>query len=51
MRGISVVVFGTPTALDRLRALAAEHAIDTLLVPPDPAVLDATLQRALRKAG
>jgi CheY-like chemotaxis protein len=50
MRGISVVIFGTPTALERVRALAMEHAIDTLLVPPDPDVLDATLRRALRKA-
>ena len=51
MRGISVVIFGTPGALERVRALATEHAIDTLLVPPDPDVLDATLQRAIRKAG
>jgi DNA-binding NtrC family response regulator len=51
MRGISVVVFGTSTALERVRALASEHAIDTLLVPPEPEVLDATLRRALQKAG
>jgi DNA-binding NtrC family response regulator len=51
MRGISVVVFGTSSALERVRALASEHSIDTLLVPPEPDVLDATLRRALRKAG
>lgn len=51
MRGISVVIFGTSAALDRLRALATEHAIDILLVPPEPDVLDATLQRAFKKAG
>ena len=51
MRGISVVIFGTSAALDRVRALASEHAIDMLLVPPDPDVLDATLKRAYRMAG
>lgn len=51
MRGISVVIFGTSTALDRVRALASEHAIDMLLVPPDPDVLEATLKRAYKKAG
>jgi DNA-binding NtrC family response regulator len=51
MRGISVVIFGTTAALDRVRALASEHAIDLLLVPPRPDVLAATLQRALKKAG
>jgi DNA-binding NtrC family response regulator len=51
MRGISVVIFGTSVALERVRALASEHAIDMLLVPPEPDVLDATLQRAYKKAG
>ena len=51
MRGISVVIFGTTAALERVRRLATEHAIDMLLVPPDPDVLDATLKRALLKAG
>jgi CheY-like chemotaxis protein len=50
MRGISVVIFGTADALDRVRALALEHSIETLLVPPDSATLDATLRRALRRA-
>lgn len=51
MRGISVVIFGTTAALDRVRALALEHNIDMLLVPPDPLTLDETIRRALRKAG
>jgi DNA-binding NtrC family response regulator len=51
MRGISVVIFGTVAALDRVRALALEHDIDTLLVPPDPAELDATIKRAIKRAG
>jgi len=51
MRRISVVVFGTREALDRVRALALEHKIDTLLVPADPVVVDATLQRAIQRAG
>jgi DNA-binding NtrC family response regulator len=51
MRGISVVIFGSAEALDRVRALAVEHAIDVVLVPPDTATLAATLERALQKAG
>jgi DNA-binding NtrC family response regulator len=51
MRGISVVIFGTRQAIERVRALAAEHDIDMLLVPPDPALLDETLRRAMLKAG
>ena len=48
---ISVVIFGTREALDRVRALALEHSIDTLLVPPDPVELEETLKRAVRRAG
>jgi DNA-binding NtrC family response regulator len=51
MRGISVVIFGTAAALDRVRALATEHDIDMLLVPPDADTVDATIKRALLKAG
>ena len=51
MRGISVVIFGTAAALDRVRALATEHDIDMLLVPPDAEHVDATIKRALKKAG
>lgn len=51
MRGISVVIFGTTAALERVRALAAQHAIDTLIMPPEADVLDATIKRALLKVG
>lgn len=51
MRRISVVVFGTKDALDRVRALALEHKIDTLLVPADAGEVDATLRRAMQRAG
>ncbi|MGH7621145.1 MAG: hypothetical protein ACREMU_02295 [Gemmatimonadaceae bacterium] len=50
MRGISVVIFGTPDALDRVRALALEHDIDMLLMPPEAGELDETLKRALKAA-
>ena len=46
MRGVCVVIFGTPEALDRVRALALAHNIELLLMPPDVNELDATLQRA-----
>jgi DNA-binding NtrC family response regulator len=51
MRGISVVIFGTAAALEKVRALATQHDIDMLLVPPDAARVDATIKRALLKAG
>jgi CheY-like chemotaxis protein len=51
MRGISVVIFGTGAALERVRALATQHRIETLIVPPEPEVLNATIRRALLKAG
>ena len=51
MRGIAVVIFGSAKALDRVRALALEHAIDTVRVPTDTVTLAATLQQALEKAG
>jgi DNA-binding NtrC family response regulator len=51
MRGISLVIFGRSAALDQVRPLAREHEIELLLVPPDVATLDATLTRAIRRAG
>ncbi|HEX4684270.1 MAG TPA: hypothetical protein VH277_16245 [Gemmatimonadaceae bacterium] len=51
MRGISVVIFGTSQALEHVRALAVQHSIDTVLVPPEASVLDETLRRALVRAG
>jgi DNA-binding NtrC family response regulator len=46
MRGVSVVIFGTSATLDRVRELAREHDIDTLMMPPEMAALDRALQRA-----
>ena len=46
MRGVCVVIFGTSEALDRVRALALEHNIDMLLMPPELTELESTLQRA-----
>jgi CheY-like chemotaxis protein len=51
MRRISIVVFGKREALDRVQALALEHDIEVLIVPPDIAVVDEALQRAMKKAG
>lgn len=46
MRGISMVIFGTPEALQRVRALAAAYNLDTLLMPPTLGALEGVLQRA-----
>ena len=47
MRGISVVMFGTAEALRKLRELAAEHALDTLIMPASLDALDETLRKAV----
>lgn len=47
MRGISVVIFGAPEALDRVRAFALEHDIAILLMPPAPDDLDQLLRESL----
>lgn len=46
MRGISVVIYGTTAALDRVREVARAHDIEALLMPPDIDALEAALQRA-----
>ncbi len=51
MRRISVVVFGTREALDKLNEFARVHDIQTLLVPPDAPQLEETLRTALQRAG
>jgi DNA-binding NtrC family response regulator len=51
MRRISIIVFGKREALDRVQALALEHDIELLIVPPDIAVVDEALRRAMKKAG
>jgi len=47
MRGISVVMFGSPDALRRVRQLAHEHALDTLIMPAPLDALDTTLRKAV----
>ena len=47
MRGISVIMFGTPEALRRVQSLAAEHALDTLIMPASLDALDETLRKAV----
>lgn len=51
MRRISVVVFGTREALDRVHEVAREQDIQTLVVPPDADQLESALRTALRRAG
>lgn len=46
MRGVLVVIYGTSSALERVRELARAHDIDTLIMPPEVDALDAALQRA-----
>lgn len=47
MRGINVVIFGTPAALARVRETAAEHALEELMMPMALDQLDETLRRAV----
>lgn len=47
MRDISVVIFGSPDALREVRALVAEHALDTLIMPASLDALDETLRNAI----
>ena len=46
MRGVSVVIFGTRAALERVRTLVSEHRLETLLVPATVDELQSVLQRA-----
>ena len=47
MRGISVVMFGTADALRRVREIASDHALDTLIMPATLESLDETLRKAV----
>ena len=47
MRSVSVVIYGTPAALERVHAVALAHNIETLLMPPELNALEAALQRAI----
>lgn len=50
MRGISVVMFGSPEALRGVRQLALEHALGTLIMPASIDELDETLRKAVEEA-
>ncbi len=47
MRGISVIMFGSVDALRRVRQLALEHALDTLIMPASLDSLDETVRKAV----
>jgi|SRR5689334_1311568 hypothetical protein len=49
MRGICVVIFGTRTALDRVRAFAMAHDVETLTMPPVLEELELVLHTAGRE--
>lgn len=51
MRGIAVVVFGSPDALDRIRSVAQRHNIHTLITPPTIDTTSAVLSRVLAHRG
>lgn len=46
MRGICVIIFGTPAALEAVRELARADNIEMLFMPSDMETLEAVLQRA-----
>lgn len=50
MRGISVVMFGSAEALNRVRQLALEHELDTLIMTASLDELDETLRKAVKEA-
>ena len=47
MLRICVIVFGSPNALARIRALALEHDFETLPMPPDLDAIEDVLERAV----
>jgi DNA-binding NtrC family response regulator len=47
MRGISVVMFGSADALQRVRQVAIDHELDTLILPASLNALDETLKKAV----
>jgi len=46
MRGVCVIIFGTPGALERVREVARANNLEMLLMPPDVKALESALQRA-----
>jgi DNA-binding NtrC family response regulator len=48
MRGVSVLIFGSPDALRRVRQIAHEHALGEIVMPASAELLDEALQRAVK---
>lgn len=49
MRGISVIIFGSPEAMRRVRQLAGEHELLELLMPADLDTVDEVIRAALHR--
>ena len=49
MRGISVLMFGTATAIQKVQELAEEHALQAVIMPASLAELDDSLRSAIEK--
>lgn len=49
MRGISVIIFGTPDAMRAVRQVAVDHDLGTLIMPAAPDAIDESLRRAIRQ--
>ncbi|MEX2152920.1 MAG: hypothetical protein WD825_06235 [Gemmatimonadaceae bacterium] len=47
MRGIAVVMFGSADALRRVRQVAIDHELDTLIMPASLNALDETIRKAV----
>lgn len=48
MRGVSVLIFGSPDALRRVRQIAQEHQLGELVMPAGSDMLDEALQLAVK---
>jgi DNA-binding NtrC family response regulator len=49
MRGISVLMFGTATAIQKVQELAEEHELQAVIMPASLAELDDSLRSAIAK--
>ena len=50
MRDISVLIFGSPDALRRVRQIAHEHSLGEIVMPVSSEMLDDALRRAVKNA-
>jgi DNA-binding NtrC family response regulator len=49
MRGISVLMFGTPTAIQQVQQLVEEHELNTVIMPASLDELDESLRSVIAK--